>query len=682
MRRSLPLVAVCLAIAASGTDCLNPLDKTPANRVAALRGFSSGDDLRAYLSQQARVQRTNRSGGFFPVFGFLPAPMAGQEDTSNLDGDGAGGDDYSSTNIQEFGVDESDIVKNDGQTIYVMDGDTVHIVQALPPGGMIELATIKLEEAGDSMYLRSGQLVILSQRYNWFYPGPFPLPLIDVVTGGAEDGGAGDGDLARDMIGGIWNDGGEVTVTVVDVSDPSRPRTEATLRFEGNLATSRMIDNRLYLVLNSTPWIPEMPVPILLDFIPLDQWLPDYEIEDADGTTRSGDIVDYADVFRPEVPNGYGITTVVTIDVDNPTAAFESTAVVADAGVTYASREALYLTDTDYDWNQFLPREDTDIHKLSFTAGGTQYVASGRVPGRPLNQYSLGEHEGYLRIATTVSDFSPTRSTANAVYVLGVDGADLEVVGSIEGLAPGESIYSARFIGDRGFLVTFVRVDPLYTLDLSDPTDPRVVGELKVPGYSDHIQMLDDDHLLTIGKDAVADASFGAWIQGVQLSIFDVSDMSNPVQLWNKVIGSRGTHSEANHNPKAFNFYASRGVVAFPIDVYGEGGPQPWSYGDRTFTGLQVYSVSAQAGIDYMGGISSMDDQQNGCYWSYWGFTRGVFIGDTVYAITQNGVKAANLSDMETLVGEVAFENPRFAPNECYFLAEPDILLPGGGGVR
>ncbi len=672
MRRLWVITLAGACLAASGADCARPWgDIRP--RVAGLMGFSSADELRAFLADQAGATMRNQGNGFPFFLGGLmppaaaPAPMA--EATADLDAGSDGGrsaDPFSTTNIQEAGVDESDIVKNDGQTIYVLDGDTIHIVQATPPVGVTELATVEIDSSGDSLYLRGSKLVALSRQYTdrWIWSSPEP-------------------DEADSILGGEWNDGAQTTVTVIDVSDPANPLVEATVRFEGNLATSRLIESRLHLVLTTQPRLPDSPVPIALAGMTLDEWLPDYELVCPDGTVRSGDIVGWQDFFRPVEPNGYSITTVVTLDVDNPAGAFESTAITADAGVIYASTEALYVTDTDYEWGVGTAREDTAIHKLSFTESGTDYVASGFVPGRPLNQYSLGEHEGYLRIATTVNQFGFGLSgPSNSVYVLGESGVELEVVGRVENIAPGEEIYAARFIGDRGFLVTFYRIDPLFTMDLSDPADPQVVGELKVPGYSDHIQLLDENHLLTIGKDA-QDAGSWAWIQGVQLSIFDVSDLANPTRMDVEIIGGRGTHSEANDNPKAFNYFPARNVLAFPIDLYSAGTTGA-EWGQHEFTGLYVYRVTVENGFEFLGGIPSTEEPAVGCYWwGYWGFTRGVFIGDTVYSVTESSVKAASLDDLDTIVGHAQFADAEPPPDDCWrYPDEPVVILPAGEGLR
>jgi len=260
-----------------------------------------------------------------------------------------------------------------------------------------------------------------------------------------------------------------------------------------------------------------------------------------------------------------------------------------------------------------------------------------------------------LRIATTTGWSGGSQPTAkNHVFCIGEQDSKLVVIGSLEDLAPGEEIYAARFIGPRGYLVTFVTIDPLFTLDLSDPTDPKVAGELKVPGYSEYIHPWGDDHLLTIGKDAL-EVDGNAWYQGLQLTIFDISDFSDPKLLHrtegeNK-IGDRGTSSEALYNHKAFIFWEEQGLLAIPVDLYEHASPptEPWEWGLLTFKGLYVYRVTLNHGFEFLGRIKTLAQMDQ--YWlSYFDYTRGVFIDDRVYAVTPATVSSAEVIDIANTI--------------------------------
>ena len=273
------------------------------------------------------------------------------------------------------------------------------------------------------------------------------------------------------------------------------------------------------------------------------------------------------------------------------------------------------------------------------------------VDGRVLNQFSLGEYEKVLRIATNTGWSGATDTNSmNHVFCLSSQNGKLEVIGSLKNLAPGEEIYAARFIGPRGYLVTFVNIDPLFTLDLSDPTAPEVAGELKIPGYSGYIHPYGDKYLLCIGKDAVDDNGF-AWYQGIQLTILDISDFSNPVLLHKEIIGDRGTNSEALFTHKAFTFWETTGLLAVPIALYEHQSPPvyPYTFGDFTFSGLYVYRVGTEDGFEFMGRISTIPDPYaGGYYYSPW--TRGIFIGNNVYAVTPDSVNAARIDDIQGTV--------------------------------
>lgn len=265
----------------------------------------------------------------------------------------------------------------------------------------------------------------------------------------------------------------------------------------------------------------------------------------------------------------------------------------------------------------------------------------------------MSEHEGYLRIATTRSgtfNFNGIETPSNnAVFVLGPEGDALKTVGSVEGIAPGEQIYSARFIGDRGFLVTFVQIDPLFTLDLADPANPQIIGALKVPGVSHYIHPLGEDHLLTIGKDADDQGQF-AWFGGVQLSVFDVTAFNDPKLSSKVILGTRGTESEALYDHKAFNYYKPLDLLAIPLHLF-EGQSNGPEYGTPTFAGVYVYDVTPDAGLAYRGRLATGSAAFYGMGW-----TRTVFVGDVLYVVTADGVRAVPSTDVTAAATVLPFD--------------------------
>ncbi len=639
MRRAFLCAALCvLSLSITGCQFLWPFVNPGPTKTgaAALLQFKSEAEFKEYLARQARSSNSSQGGlglflpvGSMDTFSASPRNGAGSEDGAAA---GSANDDYSTTNLQEEGVDESDVLKNDGQYFYLLKAGELRIAKVDEPNALAEVGRLEVEGQPDSLYLMDDTLVALSLRGGYYY-----------AFGMAEDGGASPAVATASVPEDDWTN--KTYVTLIDAADRTAPTVIKTYTLEGQLQDSRMIGGRLYLVLSYYPQLP--PLDEIPD-TPYDDLVPRFVTGDGAGNTSPAQpIASWSSFYRPADPDGYGMLTVVTIDTNDLEAEPKSVGVTADTGVVYASTEALYLTDTEWGYGPDTT-EQTVIHKFAFAEEGATYVTSGAVPGRPLNQFSLSEYEGYLRIATTLGRLtSRGGNVSNHVFVLGEGQEGLDIVGEVRNIAPGEEIYSARFMGPKGFLVTFVKVDPLFTLDLSDPANPRLVGELKVPGYSNYIHLMDDDHLLTIGKDS-EEVGGGSWYQGVKLSIFDVSDFANPREAFTQIIGGRGTESEALRDHKAFNYYAPKDVLAIPIVLYegGQGGP---TYGEHTFTGLYVYRVTAEEGFELLGRISTLADQQDqDYYWNRW--TRGVFIGDFVYAATDERIRSAGIEEADTVI--------------------------------
>jgi uncharacterized secreted protein with C-terminal beta-propeller domain len=605
------LVVIALLLCMSISGCW--LWQQPAESgVAALEKFESAEALKAYLAEQYTRPPRGSTGVWLP---FLAMPMAGAPDSALSGGEDSG--DYSSTNVQEEGVDEADVVKNDGTYLYLIGGEGLRIAKVVPADAMALAAEVALPGEVQELYLRGDQVIAL----------------------------------------GLGEEYDTTVVSFVDVTDRSAPVVETTLEFDGALAASRLIDARLHLVLQMWPEWPGDGSEEAIRGADVDELIPDVAVSVAGGEPVRRNVAPWQDFYRPVDPDGYSMTTVVTVSADDPAAEAKSVAVVADAGTVYASREALYVTDYNYNW-QGEERPTTDIYKFDLREEGPVLAAGGSVPGRLLNRFSLGEHEGFLRTATTTAQtggmlFTPT-ATSNNVYVLVPEEGALKIVGRVEGIAPGESIYSARFIGTRGFLVTYEKVDPLFTLDLSDPAAPRVVGELKVPGYSDYLHPMGENHLLAMGKDALVDGDM-TWYQGVQVSLFDVTDFADPQRVDVETVGVRGTESEALQDAHAFNYFEPEGMLAVPMTVAENAGPEPWAYGLPTFRGICVYEVSTETGIAEAGRIATEPVVSEMYYWNY-GWARGVFIGDHVYAVTAGAVRAVPLADIGAAPQELTLD--------------------------
>lgn len=644
---AVPLLKGCSS-SNGGTEIGNPFYQD-----LEMGTFSSNQELQDYiLDQYAKsVLPQDAYGSSWVVDDELDAGNDGSTEGGSTNDAVSAPDSYSETNVQEAGVDEADQAKTDGRYIYLAGDKTVHIVDTETPSAMNEVSTISVNGYVDSLYLYNDLLVILYTPDNgrgnyWDYAGATE----DVAVGFC-----------------YWFPvNAETGVKIVDVSDQANPAEKSDTIIEGNLISSRRIENKLYVVQQFLPELPQFDYyyygnqnkddvikanKAKLKDVTLDNLIPYYKTVDKEGKeSESTQLVTYEHFYKPSDTSGGSVVTVSTFDLLDLTQTVESTGVIADAHTVYASTSALYVAstrwnDSAYDKNDSLNIYQTYLFKFSFTDDGVVCTGAGSVNGHILNQFSLGEYEDVLRIATTNGEsWMGSGTKSSNVYCLKVEDEKLNVIGKIEDIAKGESIYAVRFLGKRGYIVTFVQVDPLFTVDLSDPYHPEIVGELKVPGYSDYIHPLSDNYILTIGQD-VNLYQGTPWVQGVQLSIFDVSDFGNPVLLFKENIGDRGTYSEALYNHKAFTYWASNNLLAIPVNLYEVESPAyPYDYGTYKYSGLYVYEISTENGFSHLGTIETGNAYSS--YYSTW--TRGVFMDDHVFAVQKNAVYSAEYNAIST----------------------------------
>jgi uncharacterized secreted protein with C-terminal beta-propeller domain len=324
-----------------------------------------------------------------------------------------------------------------------------------------------------------------------------------------------------------------------------------------------------------------------------------------------------------------------------------------DGSVNALQQELSSKTQLFYDQTQYQSTERTAINKISLD--GFAYLGSADVPGHLLNQFSMDESNGYFRVATTQGRLSRSgSSTQNNLYVL---GPNLTQVGKIEGIAQGESIYSVRFMGNRAYMVTFKKVDPFFVIDLSDPASPRLLGKLKIPGYSDYLHPYDENYIIGLGKGAeAAEEGDFAWYQGVKLSLFDVRDPANPKEVAKYEIGDRGTDSYALHEHKAFLFSKSKNLLVIPVllaeidESKYPNGVEANTFGDYVFQGAYVFGLTPEDGFRLKGTVSHVDDdslaKSGDYYWSGSNVLRSLYMDDTLYTVSSNYVKANSLSTL------------------------------------
>ena len=368
-------------------------------------------------------------------------------------------------------------------------------------------------------------------------------------------------------------------ISQIDVSDPANPVVRRTEDLDGYIVDARLTGRTARVVVASYP--EALYGPAELRALP-SGWLPTRSVRYArTGRTVTRRAVGCRAVRRPAVFSGAGVLTVYTVDLDKGLPAVDADAVFTDADTVYASPSSLYVATQRYDTQA----EHTSIHRFDISdPDRTGYAASGAVPGSLLNQFSLSEDKGVLRTATTVGWGAAAESR---VTTLSERGGRLVQRGAVGGLGPGERIFAVRFLGDVGYVVTFRQTDPLYTVDLADPDHPRVRGELKIPGYSAYLHPVGDDLLLGVGQEATDDGR----VQGLQLSLFDVSDLARPVRLQKAQLGQRYSSSAVEWDHHAFLWWPATKLALLPID-------------SEAFTGAAGFRVERARGIAAVGRIA------------------------------------------------------------------------------
>lgn len=604
-------------------------------------------------------------------------------DSASASGGSVGGTNTSSTNVQEAGVDEADRLKSDGDYLYVAAASkpTLMVFSAnVQATKMAEVALSSNQNGGPlkGFYLHDQQLTALSSAYNY---GIYPMPLV--------------ADIAY-----TYPAAAGTEVFTVDVSNPMQPQQTRKLELDGELVSSRMIGSRLYLATRQAVTLDGMVYPSdetqaaanrsKINAAQLSDFLPDYAINGVD----QGEMFAADDCFKTtytKEDSALSIVSVVTLDTANASPQPQGQCFLGDIETLYASPSALYLATTSYVYNAdnqeavvYSGTVNTDLHRFSLANNTVSYGGSGRVEGhlgwyQDLKPFRLSEHNDTLRIITYTGDaVSATGSSPARLYNLQANATsgELEVVGQLPNAQrpaaigkPGEQIYATRFAGDRGYLVTYRLTDPLYILDLTDPVDPFIAGELEIEGYSDYLHPVGENMLLGVGKDAVvgtndnpgfiaveADVAVsmppaveiarGAWYQGVKLSLIDVSNPQQPFEKQTLKFGKRGSNTPVSQSHHAFTSLQQGNTlrIAIPLsrhdtvnsnDTSSNYNPSlPQYYYGWTQDELLRLDIDVSAGVmtERASLVSERaNSQDNYPYSQHWSSDRSVMIGDRVY---------------------------------------------------
>jgi uncharacterized secreted protein with C-terminal beta-propeller domain/putative cell wall-binding protein len=599
-----------------------------------LTAFPECADVLAAFKESA-LERVGPYGlGGYGTIAIDPMPVPALADSPE---DNSGGsptnDSTSGTNVQEEGVDEPDVVKTDGEYAYIVAGTELQIVR-LNAGNPQRAATMDLPADGNNELLLSGdRLLVLTQAYRIFYLDGGPAATSPVEPGGQ---------VSQTT----------TTLTSIDVSDPTDPQVLSTMVVDGDYRSARMIGSTARVVIQSDPGALDMTYPTedtdesrhdaaehnreVIEATTLDDWLPTYTIDGGDDQA----LLDCADVRRPSLFSGLGTLSVVTIDVAGSLEPSSTAAVMASGETVYASTSRLYVTTGRWGWeaDALGTTVSTEVHAFDIAdPDATAYVGSGAVDGYVLNQFALSELDGNLRIATTTEppwsdEGEQLGETESGIHVLDEQSGDLVEIGAVTGLGGGERIYAVRYFDDVAAIVTFEQTDPLFLVDLSDPTAPRVTGQLDLTGYSAYLHRVGDDRLLGVGRTANEDGS----VTGAQVSLFDIGDTTHP-RLVDQVEYPNG-YSSVEYDHHAFLYWPATGLAVLPLEVYTESG--------SAFVGAAGVAVSS-GGLAEAGRATHTDDVTDDNV--YPAITRSFVSGGRLYTVSPGGIEADSLSTLREL---------------------------------
>jgi len=681
----IPLVAV-LFVMLIGVAAI--YIKTPANPTQGIKRFSSYDELTNFI--KSNTEMNSYYGGYFggevmtATAGIAktqstvaPSVSEGSSAPAAMPSASSGqvSRDYSGTNIQVEGVDEADFVKSDGKYIYTISGNKIVIVDAYPADSAKIVSQIELNGTPQEIFINKDKLIVFG--YEDYSYNNVAMPAIGIMPPRYYSP--------------------KTFVNVYDVTDRANPVLTRNVSVDGNYFDSRMIGDYVYLIANDPVnygGTNPIPMPVIQsgsvsktiaasDVYYFDSPDTSYVFTNVISINTQNDnqelnsktfLMGYSENLYVSTSNIYVVYTKRLSEYDFYDRILDEAVIPAvsvqeqvkisairDSNVTkYEEMQQISKSLQDYlgslgpeNGAQVMKTiqdnyqkvqieiakemEKTIIHKISINNGNIEYQTNGEVPGYVLNQFSMDEYNNNFRIATTTGSWGSNQ--LNNVYVL---DSNLQVIGKLEDLAQGERIYSVRFLGEKGYLVTFRQMDPLFVIDLSNPTNPAVLGYLKIPGVSDYLHPYDENHVIGIGVDATEQGR----VQGMKLSLFDVSDVSNPKEISKYIIGARGTYSEALNDHKAFLFSKDKNLLVIPISLAEKDYQQTWQ-------GAYVFNVDLNNGFVLKGRITHENETVNKTEYYYYDYQsqirRSLFMDNVLYTLSGNMIKMNSLSNLSEI---------------------------------
>lgn len=687
------LVFVALLIAAIIAAGCTGSTVTPA--AGEIKKFNSADEIRQYIEENTKLAAeaegeyyTNGVGMVRDVA--MAVPQAASAESAKGLSTAApaawtGASDYSQTNVQVAGVDEPDFVKNDGRHIYVISGDTLTIVDAYPASSAAIISKTMIDDTPRDIFVSGNRLVLF--------------------TTGSGSSVDGDGPVYASQMKSMPYYGSYSPAThavFYDISDRKNPKVIKDYEIDGDYIDARLIGSNLYLVTREQVYSysgDDFRVPCVR--------------EDAKCVVTP-------DVYYFDNPERqYAFTTITSFDTSSANEKDARTYLVGSGNIMYVSPDAMYISYQKYHniyrrgmvepaiavedravsgsgsssgsvspvlWEDFnkmsesgkqrviadmkaqeeekitrkeIDQSTTAIHKIAIDNGAITYIARGEVPGYLYNQFAMDEYNNNLRVATTSNVYTIRGSYEyNNIFVL---DSGMKTIGELTHVAEQEKIYSTRFIGDRLYMVTFKRVDPFFVIDLSTPANPKILGKLKIPGYSDYLHPYDSTHIIGLGKETGTNEWGGVSTQGIKLALFDVSDVENPKQVGKVEIGDSGSDSAALSDHKAFLFDKQKNLLVIPARVVRQDtsgtekivGDQP-----QIWYGAYVFGVDLSSGFVLRG---TVEHGTGGSGYYYYGSSknevkRSLYIGDTLYTLSTAKILANPLDAINTTVATITLE--------------------------
>ncbi|MES9923237.1 MAG: beta-propeller domain-containing protein [Candidatus Thiodiazotropha endolucinida] len=607
-----------------------------------LKRFDHCDELKSYLI--STNERQNALVDYvlgLPVElqnGFSSSPTPTTDNSSDQPISQPSVNSVTGTNNQVAGVDEADFIKTNGDYTYLLSGGNLVILQTWPAGQSQILSTTEIDGTARALFFYEDIVWVVSDLLPAYPQFEESLaadiaPRIDQMT----------------------------KVTLLQVTDPQQPSLIREVVLESSYVDALRIDQQVYLIVSAQ--LELNPVLDDPDSVEIDELLPilaDNTSPSTNNQPTTSVICGCDAIYRPEIANGTGTLSLLSFDLTNPLADIPTQTILGNSGIVYANQEHLYIASIeDQNWlwlpvmeGEEYPTPSTTIHKFNLQSS-PQYLATGSIDGHLLNKFAMDEYEGVLRLVTTEQAWWRTADPENRLYVMQQSGNQLVEQARLEDLGkPGETVFAVRFDQERGYLVTFERIDPLITLDLSDASNPGVAGELEVPGFSTYLHPIEGDMIIAIGQDTDTN--------GIKLSLFDVSNFNLPVLLYDHLVGA-GSYTEAAYNHHAFTWFEQENMLAIPVTQWNSPLLDATLSPNDIFNGLELFRVNAQQGIQRYAAIDHdlFYQDQNSNRWYYpEGIRRSFFVADDamnsyIYSISGRGLLVNDLASPDTNLAEV-----------------------------